>query len=418
MLKSGLSKIALAALGLPVLALLIYQIPSVNSRVNWRMDVAQTYLRQAIAPAGELPTPLPQPRMSVTRQPTEAPALAASPSPAASATPGPTPTRTPSPTPLPEAVTLPAPEWEKQTANNCGPASLALYLRTFGWQGSQEEIAQLLKPHTEDRNVNVDELIYFVRTRAGWLNAEFRVGGDIDLMRAFLAAGIPVLIEEGFHLDETYWPNDDQWAGHYLLLTGYDDARQVFTGQDTFRGADQVVPYTTVQDNWQAFNYVYILLFRPDQAETVKALLGENWDLDANRQHALDLARAETEANPDDAFAWFNLGSNLVYFEEYGEAARAYDTARQLGLPQRMLRYQFGPFFAYFFSGRDQDLKTLVDYALDITPNAEEALLWRGWGLYREGKLGEAIDSFNAALAENPFYQDAKYALDFVRSNH
>jgi hypothetical protein len=37
--------------------------------------------------------------------------------------------------------------------------------------------------------------------------------------------------------------------------------------------------------------------------------------------------------------------------------------------------------------------------------------------LYREGKLGEAIDSFNAALVENPFYQDAKYALEFVRSN-
>jgi hypothetical protein len=86
------------------------------------------------------------------------------------------------------------------------------------------------------------------------------------------------------------------------------------------------------------------------------------------------------------AFAWFNLGSNLVYFERYAEAARAYDQARQLGLPQRMLRYQFGPFFAYFFSSRNADLLSLTEYALKITPNSEETLLWRGWGHYRDGK--------------------------------
>ncbi|HLE15767.1 MAG TPA: hypothetical protein VI776_13550, partial [Anaerolineales bacterium] len=277
--------------------------------------------------------------------------------------------------------------------------------------------AQLLKPQSDDRNVNVEELVYFVRTRAGWLNAEFRVGGDIERLKAFLASGIPILIEEGFLLDETYWPNDDRWAGHYLLLTGYDDARQVFTGQDTFRGADQVVPYATVLDHWQAFNYVYIILFRPEQAETVQAFLGEDWEADVNRQNALELAQAETEADPQDAFAWFNLGSNLVYFEQYGEAARAYDKARDLGLPQRMLRYQFGPFFAYFFSGRNEDLMALVDYAMERTPNSEEALLWRGWGRYRDGKKGEAIADFNAALQENPFYQDAQYALDFVATN-
>jgi hypothetical protein len=100
-------------------------------------------------------------------------------------------------------VSLSAPQWEKQTANNCGPASLALYLRTYGWEGDQEDISQLLKPQTDDRNVNVEELVYFARNHTGWLNAEFRVGGDIERLKAFLAAGIPVLIEEGFILEET-----------------------------------------------------------------------------------------------------------------------------------------------------------------------------------------------------------------------
>jgi tetratricopeptide (TPR) repeat protein len=415
MRRSILAKLGLVIMGLPVAALLLYQVPSVNNRLEWRLDVAQTYLRGVINPVEAMPTSLPQPAVAVTLLPSETPTVDLTPP--ATPTPGPTATPTPSPTPLPESVSLPAPAWEKQDPNNCGPATMALYMRTFGWEGTQDDIAQLLKPQTDDRNVNVEELVYFVRTRAGWLNAEYRVGGDVERLKAFLAAGIPIMIEEGFLLDETYWPNDDKWAGHYLLLTGYDDARQVFTGQDTFRGADQAVPYQTVLDQWQAFNYVYIILFRPDQAETVKAILGEDWDPDANRQNALELAQAQTETDPQDAYAWFNLGSNQVYFEQYGEAARSYDKARDLGLPQRMLRYQFGPFFAYFFSGRNQDLMALVDYALQRTPNSEEALLWRGWGKYRDGKKAEAIADFNAALQENPFYQDAQYALDFVSTN-
>ena len=37
--------------------------------------------------------------------------------------------------------------------------------------------------------------------------------------------------------------------------------------------------------------------------------------------------------------------------------------------------------------------------------------------MYRGGKSGEAIENFQQALVENPNYQDAQYALDFVQSN-
>jgi tetratricopeptide (TPR) repeat protein len=159
------------------------------------------------------------------------------------------------------------------------------------------------------------------------------------------------------------------------------------------------------------------MVYRPDQEELVQSLLGENWDVDSNRGQALELAESETSLEPNNPYTWFNLGSNLVYFERYNEAAQAYDTARQIGLPQRMLRYQFGPYFAYFFSGRNDDLLALTDYALQRTPNSEESLLWRGWGRYRAGDSFKAIDDFNAALEENPFYEDAKYALDYVIAN-
>jgi tetratricopeptide (TPR) repeat protein len=172
--------------------------------------------------------------------------------------------------------------------------------------------------------------------------------------------------------------------------------------------------YAMMDEYWQPFNRIYVLIYLPAQEDTVKDLLGPDWDEDENRQRALETAQAEIEADPEDAFAWFNLGTNLLYFEAYQEATEAYDQARTIGLPQRMLRYQFGPFFAYFHAGRNQDVLTLAEYALERTPNSEEALLWHGWALYRDGDLYGAIADFNAALEANPNYQDAQYALDFV----
>ena len=149
----------------------------------------------------------------------------------------------------------------------------------------------------------------------------------------------------------------------------------------------------------------------------MKAILGANWDADVNRQHALEQAQAETLAEPDNAFAWFNLGTNLTYFERYIEATDAYDRAREIGLPQRMLRYQFGPFISYFHTNQIDDLTALTEYALKITPNSEEAWLWYGWAMYRKGSVSDALAAFQRALEENSTYLDAQYAIDFVRAN-
>jgi tetratricopeptide (TPR) repeat protein len=108
-----------------------------------------------------------------------------------------------------------------------------------------------------------------------------------------------------------------------------------------------------------------------------------------------------------DAFTWFNLGSNLVYFDKYVEAAHAYDKARELGLPLRMFRYQFGPFLAYFHSGRNEELLLLSEYALGVTEKSEETWLWYGYGLYRKGDYDGALAAWNRAEEINPkFYDD------------
>jgi len=62
-------------------------------------------------------------------------------------------------------------------------------------------------------------------------------------------------------------------------------------------------------------------------------------------------------------------------------------------------------------------LLALSEYALKITPNSEEALLWHGWALYRDGNKMDAILEFQKALEAHPGYHDAEYAITFVNQN-
>jgi len=206
------------------------------------------------------------------------------------------------------------------------------------------------------------------------------------------------------------------WSGHYLLLTGYDDARQVFRSQDSYKGADQEVSYADLDEGWQTFNRVFLFLYRPEEQAAIDSLLGPDTDPDANRQRALNAALAEANGDPDNPYAWFNLGTNLVYFERYGEAADAFDTALSIGLPWRFTRYQFGPYLAYFNQGRFEDVVELADATLYRTNKAVESLLWRGWARFRMGNTLAAIEDFRSALGIHPGYEDALYALEFVGS--
>jgi hypothetical protein len=398
----------LGAMLASLLVWLIYQIPPVKFRMEWRIDEATGIVLGWLYPGDTLPTP------SGVRTIIIAPTLQPSrtPAPTTQSTAAPSPT----PTPLPAMVALPAPAWEKQDWNNCGPATLAMALRFYGWQGDQFAISDLLKPDRGDKNVNVDELLYYVRTRAGWLSADYRVGGTIDGLKSFLASGFPVVVEKGLELA----PEDGGggWAGHYVLITGYDDAAQQFILQDAnpiSGGSDARMNYGQLDQAWKAFNRVFLFIYPPQAQDQINRLLGSDADPDANRERALAQARQELQLDPKDAYAWFNLGTNLLYFERYGEAASAYDTALEIGLPWRFTRYQFGPYIAYFNQGRFQDVIDLADATLHRTYKSEEGHLWRGWAEYRLGRIKDAEDDFLAALQINPNYQDAQYALNYIR---
>lgn len=398
-------KYSFAIVALFLLAGGLYQIPAIRHKLDWRLEGWLIYIHSVFQPIQEVPT-------AVATQSITTP----TPEPAKSPTPL---TLLPSPTPplLPQKVTLAAPGFEGEDWNNCGPATLAMGLRYYGWEGNQYTISSVLKPIREDRNVNIDELTEYVNQTQKDLKAVYRWNGSLALIRSLLAAGYPVIVETGIQLKQGFWVNDDRWAGHYLLLTGYDDTLEQFISQDSYLAANRPIAYGEFDQQWQAFGHVYLIAYSSDQESALRLLLGKNWDEVSNRQIALEAAYTETGQKSNNAFAWFNLGSILALQSHYAESARAFDRARQIGLPQRLLRYRFEAFGAYASCGRWDDLLTLTNYALTITANSEEALYWRGVASIAQGKTSQAQNYWRQALEAHPGYPLALNALQTGQTN-
>lgn len=346
-----------------------------------------------------------------TKQPTATPDVsdeAATPRP--TETPSPTPTYTPTPEPLPTSHILEGMGVVRQTFNNCGPANLTQVLNFLGYDITQEEVADYLKPNSEDRNVSPWQIAQYVNERTGGsFMASAHSGGTMELIKQFIAAGYPVVIEKGYDVPS------DGWYGHYLTVFGYDDEEEIFYSQDSFLGpwdgSGRTDDYEEFEFYWQQFNYTFYVVFYPSQEAEVQAILGPDlsepmamWRMVAAR------AQEEIDADQENAFAWFNLGTALTEIgaatgeaQYYQGGVQAYDKAREIGLPPRMLWYQFRPYLAYLRVDRHDDVIALADATLATQGgrNVEETFWYKGVALEELGFVNEAIENYQAALAVN-----------------
>ncbi len=363
------------------------------------------------------PTVRPSPVSTPSRTPVPSPSPPR-PSPSPTSRPLPTPTVTPPvfPGPTQAARNTPAALEEAdvllygvrhtfQTWNNCGPATLVMALSFYGWRGTQKEAASVLKPDPEDKNVSPEEMAAFARSLG--LGARVRVNGSIPLLQQLLRNGFPVIIETGFEPDPR-----QGWMGHYRLLIGFSERRGQFIVMDSYMGPNQGIPYAEVDRYWRHFQRAYIVIYRPEDEERVRALIGPVWD-DDGRMWAEALARAQEEiaASPRDAFAWFNAGAAFLRLGRAEEAATAFDQARTLGLPWRILWYRFEPFEAYLAVGRYADVIALADANLRVTPYVEEWYDYKGQALLALGDREGARAMFQRALQFNPNFQAAREHL-------
>ena len=406
----------------------LFGIPATRERVAWHIDELILRIRYKLNPPTKpifIPSEAGTPAALQTAQPTITSTVVITPTETTFESP---PTSMPSltatipNTPIPEEIALTGVRYQDQHGryNYCAPANLAMALSYWGWQGNRDIVGPFLKPDEKDKNVMPYEMVDYVNNQTD-LRALERVGGDIDLVKHFLSSSFPVLVEKGTYLRDL--TGVVSWMGHYQVITGYDDSQSIFIAQDSFTKPDQIVEYDEFINAWRAFNYTYIIIYPPDKEADVISLLSDDADETTNYQNAALIASNEVLGltGIDQYFAWFNRGTNLMKLQDYAGAALAYDEAFAIypqipenDRPWRMLWYQTGPYFAYFFVERYYDVLYLADGTLNAMQgdkNIEESYYWRGMAKAALGDTLGAIEDFQTSLQYHEGFEPAIYQL-------
>lgn len=402
---------------LVILAGVILALPPVWSRVSYYANKIYTEIYYKINPPQEVIFNPQQTTPDFIATAVQQTVQAAQPQ----STPEPTKTATTTPIPLPAAVYLQGVEPEAQMWNNCGPATLSMALSYWKWSGDQEDTAALLKPNPRDKNVMPYEMVDFVNNHTE-LRALIRMGGDLYALKSLLSAGFPVLVEKGFEPENLA---KEGWMGHYNLVIGYDENTRAFTTQDSYllalkkyeeragtKGFE--VTYDDMLKNWRAFNSIFIVIYPPEYENDVLNALGPLADETSAFQAAYERAVADSASLSDARdryFAFYNVGTSLVKLQDYEGAAAAYDTAfsiypsiDEVSRPFRMLWYQTGPYYAYYYSARYQDVINLATTTLDAESEhiLEESYHWRALAKEALGNREAAISDLRSALRVHP----------------
>lgn len=399
----------------------IYLAPPIHDRISIKMQEIAGQVKYALQPPAQavfVPTQQGKPAAAT-------PIAAVTPTVRATATAIQTPT--PSPVPLPALVDLAGVKYvdQRNRWNYCGIANLTMALNFWGWPGNRDDVAKIIKPGENDprkgfiergftdKNVMPYELVNFTNDKTD-LRALYRYGGTLALVKRLVSGGFPVLVEKGIH--ETDSSGRTGWMGHYLFVTGYDDPGGMFITQDSYlKGPNYRVPYDQFAAEWIAFNRIFLVVYPQEKETQVMDLLGDYADPAWAAQTALamtdkDIAGAK---DVDLFFAWFARGTSQVALQQYPEAGSSYDKAFEIYStlsadpavrPWRMMWYQTGPYFAYFYSVRYTDVVNLADFALDKTsgqPTLEESLYWRGMAEYALGQTTRAIDDVRRSVYYN-----------------
>ena len=418
-----------------VLMVGVYYLPPVQSRLAWRVDELYSRIKYFFNPPDQAVFQPAQTDLATTRAEywlTLTPAFTETPTPTRGVTLTPTITATP----LPGSVSLNGVKYESQSGHNnyCGPTNFSMALTFWDWKGNRSIIGDVLMPGNsldkngnagnKDKNVMPYEFQDYITENVPGMTSVLRYGGDIDVLKRLIAGGFPVIAERGIY--ELDMLGKISWMGHYQFVTGYDDATHEVIVQDSYvDGPNFHINYDEFMNAWREFNYLFLVVYPGEHESEVVDLLGALADQDTAAHIALDRAKKEviTLTGNDQFWAAFNVGTSHVALREYVDAAYAYDNAFGLyselstdmtSRPYRVMWYQTGPYFAYYYSHRFSDVIDLANTTLNDTisqPILEESLLWRGRAYYMAGDTKSAIADYRAALKVHVNWAPAVQAL-------
>lgn len=293
-----------------------------------------------------------------------------------------------------------------QSFNNCAPAGLSIALSYYGISKSQEELAAELRPYNNPQGVNDDKSTVpqelADKAREFGLLPYYRVNGDIDILKQFIALDMPVLMRTLLQADEDF--------AHYRVVKGYDETTREIIQDDSYQGKNLRYSYSDFLDLWQEFNYEYLVLVPSDKTGVVEKVLGEEVDPAVAFRNAARRAEDELAANPNDVRARFNLSTSLYGAGDYERSVAEFEKIESR-LPYLKMWYQMQPIQAYFELGNYGRVLALTESILARNISYSELYILRGQVYLEQDRPDLARAEFEKAVFYNKNSEAAREAL-------
>jgi len=201
---------------------------------------------------------------------------------------------------MPKAFTIQGVHRIKQLTNYCGPATLAMVLRYYGLDVTQEEIGKVIYDRSSGATNGADMLLY--SRERGF--AAYSWNSSVNDVKKKLAAGFPVIVLQQNSLEDI--------SGHYRVLTGYDDSTSAFSVLDPYYEITSM-SYTECEKLWRRMGY-WALLIVPSAKDSFKEELDNrnpvvHMDLSTAKfkrgkyQEALEEAKLALSLEPQNYYA-------------------------------------------------------------------------------------------------------------------
>jgi len=148
----------------------------------------------------------------------------------------------------------------RQTYMDCGPTSLRMVLSFYGKDFSQEEIVKVRR----GRGTVISDMESFPRS-VGFEAHSFYDSRKEEL-KFLIAQGYPLIV---LGVPPPEWRRDGRYSGegHYVVVVGYDDIKNIFIINDPAQGKTIQIPFDVFKDFHRSHptqsNYVLCIYPKP-----------------------------------------------------------------------------------------------------------------------------------------------------------
>jgi len=247
-----------------------------------------------------------------------------------------------------------------QSFNNCAPAALSMALTYYGITVSQEKLALELRPNNnakgfnDDKSTPPEELAEYVKKYD--LLPFYRANGDIELLKQFIAADIPIVMRTLLKKDEDF--------AHYRVVKGYDENSKEIIQDDSLQGKNKRYSYEEFLNIWKEFNYAYLVFVEPQNKKVVEEIIGKAVDSKVAWKNAINRAENSLKKNQNDVMERYNLSVAYYYIGENKKSVEEFEKIEKV-IPQHKIWYQIEPIYAYFNLGNYERVFELSDLILN-----------------------------------------------------